>query len=184
MNAVIEAIKKRRSVRSYESGGISRDILEAIIESGNWAPTGANIQPWRFVVVQDASFRRRLFDIAVPKYWRWYESASEQSQARRKPVDDVVEDPVHYSAPVIVYVVGTSARDCPMVCQNIMLAAYSFGVGSCWVGFGRMALEDEEVREALEIKENEEVFGPILLGYPKGGFPQAPKKKAPVVKWI
>ena len=71
-----------------------------------------------------------------------------------------------------------------MVCQNIMLAAYSFGIGSCWVGFGQMALEDDEVKEALEIKENERVFGPILLGYPKGGFPEAPKKKAPVVKWI
>ena len=184
MNAVLEAIKKRRSVRSYESRGISRDILEAVIEAGNWAPTAGNRQPWRFVVVEDAGFRRRLSDIAVPNYWKWYESADEQWQAARKRVDDVVEDPVHYSAPVMVYVIGNSATDCPLVCQNIMLAAYSLGLGSCWVGFGRMALEDEEVREALEVQEDEGVFGPILLGYPEGGFPEAPSKKAPVVKWI
>lgn len=184
MNAVIEAVKNRRSVRSYESRGISRDTLEAIIDAGNWAPTGANHQAWRFVVVQDAGFRQKLSDIAVPKYWKWYEGAGEEWQGKRKPIDDVVEDPVYYTAPVIVFVIGSNPHDCPMVCQNIMLAAWSLGIGSCWVGFGQMALGDEEIRQALEIKENEKVFGPILLGYPKEGFPEAPEKIAPVVKWI
>ena len=188
MNAVIESIKERRSIRFYESRGISRDILEAAIEAGNWAPTGGNLQPWRFVVVEDASFRQKLYDIAMPKYGKWYENASGPLKAMRDPIDAVVEDPVYYSAPVIVFVIGTKmgsrASDCPMVCQNIMLAARSFGIGSCWVGFGEMALADEQVSEALEMEEDEQVFGPILLGYPKGGFPKAPKKRAPVVKWI
>ena len=184
MNPVIESIKNRRSVRFYQSQDISRELLESIIEAGNWAPTGANRQPWRFVVVQDASFRQKLFDIAVPKYRKWLENAGEYWQAMRKPVDDVVEDPVYYSAPVIIFVIGTGAMECPMVCQNIMLAAFSLGIGSCWVGFGKMALGDEEVKQALEIKESETVFGPILLGYPKEDFPEAPEKKAPVIKWI
>ena len=184
MNTVIESIKKRRSVRFYEKREISRDALETIIDAGNWAPTGANRQPWRFVVVQDAAFRQKLFDIAVPKYRKWLENANEVMKAMRKPVDDVVQDPVYYSAPVIVFVIGTSHMDCPMVCQNIMLAAYSLGIGSCWVGFGKLALVDDEVKQALEIKENETVYGPLLLGYPEKGFPPAPQKKAPVTKWI
>ncbi len=65
-----------------------------------------------------------------------------------------------------------------------MLAAWSFGIGSCWVGFGKMALADEEVKKTLEIKENEKVFGPILLGYPKEGIIHTSGKKAPVIKWI
>ena len=113
MNAVIEAIKKRRSIRAYEDRAISRDILEAIIDAGNWAPTGANFQPWRFVVVEDPGFRQKLSDIAIPKYWKWYENAGEKWQQMRKPIDDVVEDPVYYSAPVIVFVIGTNPQRLP-----------------------------------------------------------------------
>ena len=188
MNAIIDNIMNRRSVRSYTNEEISKDILETIIEAGNWAPTGANVQPWRFVVVQDAGFRRKLQDIAVPKYWKWFENTTTEMQAGRKPIDAVVNDPVYYSAPVILFVIATKtmtyAQDCPMVCQNIMLAAWSLGIGSCWVGFGQMALTDEKVKEALELKENEKVFGPILLGYPTEGEMHTPEKKAPVVKWI
>jgi nitroreductase len=188
MNEVIKVIKSRRSIRSYLNREISRDILDTIIEAGNWAPTGANVQPWRFVIVQDAEFRQKLAEIAIPKYWKWYESAGEEWQAGRKPIDDVVEDPVYYSAPVIVFVIGTKtmtyAQDCPMVCQNIMLAAWSLGIGSCWVGFGKMPLQDEDVKQALELKENEMVFGPILLGYPKLDAEHTLEKKPPVVKWI
>jgi hypothetical protein len=45
-------------------------------------------------------------------------------------------------------------------------------------------LQDEEVRAALELKDDEQVFGPILLGYPEGGYPEAPRKKVPNIKWI
>ena len=187
MNAVIDAIKSRRSVRSYQSREISTDMLGEIIEAGRWAPSGMNLQLWRFVVVQDAEFRRKLFDAAVPRYYQ-LRGRLGVSAAVRKPIDDAVEDPVFYSAPVIVFVVGTKlatyADDCPMVCQNIMLAAHSLGIGSCWVGYGLLALQDEEVKQALELKDDEQVFGPILLGYPKGGFPKAPRKKVATVKWI
>ena len=57
MNAVIEAIKGRRSVRSYKADPVPKDVIETLIEAGNWAPTGANFQPWRFVVITDPNFR-------------------------------------------------------------------------------------------------------------------------------
>jgi len=57
MNAVIEAIKKRRSVRSYESKPIPRDIINTIIEAGNEAPSAMNSQPWRFVVFEDTNIK-------------------------------------------------------------------------------------------------------------------------------
>ncbi len=64
-----------------------------------------------------------------------------------------------------------------------MLAAYSLGLGTCWVGFGAMAVDEPEVRALLDLKEGDEVFGPILLGYPRGE-PQRPQKKGPKVKWV
>jgi nitroreductase len=205
-NPVIEAIKSRRAVRSYESRPIPREIIKEIIEAGNWAPSGGNRQPWRFVVIDDERFRERLRQIAQPKWRRiWIES--EISDHMKRLATDIytrclgwpedsfevirermatVEDAVYYGAPVVVFVICEgqyAAHDGPMVCLNMMLAARSLGIGSNWVSHGLLGLQDEEVRNALDLKEEEQVFGPILLGYPRL-YPKPPKKKEPVVKWI
>ena len=67
--------------------------------------------------------------------------------------------------------------------QNMMLAAHSLGLGSCIVGFGAQVTHDAEIVEALELKENEKIYGPIVVGYPEI-VPEPPPKKPPVVKWI
>jgi nitroreductase len=205
-NPVIEAIWSRRAVRSYESRPIPREIIEEIIEAGNWAPSGGNRQPWRFVVVDDEGFRERLRQIAQPRWRRiWVES--EISDHMKRLATDIytrclgwpedtfeeirermatVEDAVYYGAPAIVFVICEgqyAAHDGPMVCLNMMLAARSLGIGSNWVSHGLLGLQDEEVRNAFDLKEEEQVFGPILLGYPKL-YPKPPKKKEPVIKWI
>ena len=187
MNKVIENIKKRRSVRAYEAKPIPKDILMQIIDAGNSAPSGANTQGWRFVVIEDEAFRKKIATLALPRYKKWLENAPAQLKEMRKEVDAKTSDPVYYCAPVVVFVIGSGMStdlDCPMVCQNIMLAARSFDIGSCWVFFGQLALDDSETKKALEIKDNERVFGPILLGYPKGGFPDSPPKKPAVIKII
>ena len=61
MNPVIEAIKKRRSVRSYDSKPISKDIIQTVIQAGNEAPASMNYQPWRFVVVEDKGFIKNCY---------------------------------------------------------------------------------------------------------------------------
>jgi nitroreductase len=67
MNPVIEAIAKRRSVRSYETKPLPRDVLQTIIEAGNQAPSAMNSQPWRFVVIEDPGVKRKLLNAARPK---------------------------------------------------------------------------------------------------------------------
>ncbi len=66
MNTVIETIKTRRSIRSYDSKEIPREVLNTIIEAGNEAPSAMNSQPWRFVVVQDVTAKRKLLGAAMP----------------------------------------------------------------------------------------------------------------------
>jgi len=187
MNKVIETIMSRRSVRSYNSKPIPKEILEAIIDAGNAAPSGMNMQGWRFVVVQDKAFKDKLKSLAIPKYKKWMEQAPQALIDIRKEIDAATNDPIYYNAPVIIFIIGsgmTGDFDTPMVCENIMLAARSLGIGSCWIYFGQLPLDDTQVREKLEIQEGEKVYGPILLGYPKGEFPESPKKKEPKVKWI
>jgi hypothetical protein len=69
-----------------------------------------------------------------------------------------------------------------------MIAATSLCLGSCYVGFGSMVTGNAEIVEALELTDDERIYGPILLGYPKDE-PSAlasirPKKKEPIIKWI
>ncbi len=207
---VLDAIRKRRSVRSFESKSIARETIQEILEAGNWAATGLNQQPWRFVVVQDPTFISRLLEQAGSKWRRTVErKAGTADQPTRKYLVDMfarsfrwpaagfetmmsmyvrMDDGVFYGAPAIVFVIGadkgTRNPDCAMVCQNIMLAAYSFGLGSCWVGSGARITDGPEIVAELDLKDGEKIFGPIAIGYPKGGFPDPPQKRPPRVKWI
>ncbi|MBI3593241.1 MAG: nitroreductase family protein [Nitrospirae bacterium] len=189
MNPVLEAIKKRRSVRSYESKPVPKEIISTIIEAGNQAPSAMNSQPWRFVVVEDKRIKKKLLQAALPNAKKILESIKEIDPARYESIKkryEEMEDPVYYSAYAILFVIGSGRyadHSCPLACENIMLAAHSLGLGSCWVGFGAMVTDDAEVRNVLELKDDEKIFGPILLGYPKG-YPEPPEKKASVVKWV
>ena len=68
-----------------------------------------------------------------------------------------------------------------MVCENMMIAARELEIGSCWVHFGQMGM-NEEILKMLEIKKNKKVFGPKIFEYPKGEFPETPVKKDANVK--
>jgi nitroreductase len=187
MNKVIETIKSRRSVRMYDTKPIPKKVIQAIIDAGNAAPSGMNVQGWRFIVVQGKAFKNKLMSLAIPRYKQWMEKAPQALSDMRKEIDAATNDPIYYNAPVIIFVIGsgmTSDLDTPMVCENIMLAARSLDIGSCWVYFGQLPLDDMEVRKELEIQPDEKVYGPILLGYPKGDFPTSPAKKEAKVKWI
>jgi nitroreductase len=208
MNPVIEAIRKRRSVRSYKPDPVPRETIEAIVDAGNWAPTGLNQQCWRFVVVEDGAFRQKLAAAALPTWQKaidsWIGSQNDQIRAYLtdlfsrclgwppQPYEEMLRrgrdlaEGMYWGAPVIIFCIGTAAhaaQECAMVCQNMMLAATALGLGSCCVGFGARVTDDEEIVEALELKENEKIYGPIVVGYPEI-VPKPPPKKPPVVKWI
>lgn len=189
MNPVLKAIEERRAVRSYESKSVPRDIINKIIEAANQAPSTMNSQPWRFVVVEDKEFHRKLTGAAILRSKKWLEPFRdvnpERYQAIMKRYEEL-EDPIYYSAPVIIFVIGSGQfadLSCPLACQNIMLAAYSLGLGSCWVHLGSLVTDNEEIKRKLELSENEKIYGPIIVGYTKQ-FPEPPPKKEPRVKWI
>jgi len=187
MNKIIENIHNRRSVRQFEDISVPDDILKNIISAGNASPSGMNSQQWRFVVIKNRDLRKKLAGIAYPKYKAWLDCASEEFKQRRREIDKLVDDPVYYNAPVIIFVIGTGMTaplDCPMVCQNIMLAARSYHIGSCWVYFGQMIFDNDEIKKIMNIKDTESIYGPIILGYPKDGFPESPPKKEPEILWM
>ena len=186
MNKTIETILNRRSVRKYDPKPIPKDLLDQIIQCGDSGPSGANARQWRYVVIQDPALRRKLIERSMPLYKKWLGNMPDNFKAMRAEIDKSY-DPIYYGAPVIVFVIGkgfTSDADCPMACQNMMLAARSLGIGSCWVKIGQLVTADPEVQQSLEIIEGEKVYGPIILGFPREGFPQ-PVNNAPLpITWL
>jgi len=190
MNPVIETIRQRRSVRAYEAKAVPRDMLKTVIDAANEAPSAMNSQPWRFVVIEDAEAKRKLLAAALPQAKKITELVKDVDPERYEMIRKrhaELPDPVYYSAPAIVFVIGRgryAAHSCPLACENMMLAAHSLGLGCCWVGFGSMVTDDAGARKLLELADDETIFGPILIGYPKGAAPGRPAKKQPTVTWI
>jgi nitroreductase len=216
LNLVIETIKKRQSIRLYEQKPIPRDIINTIIEAGNLAPSMGemklveeggkkrkilNYQPWRFVVVEDPEFKQKLFQTIEPIRSNFYESMKDtmpEMYERGMKLYEMMEEPkdlIFYSAPVILYVIGSAQNSigCAMACENIMLAAVSLGLGSCYVNFGAMVTQDPDVVKTLELKDGERIYGPVIFGYPKVNPSEKQvkiqaelraKKKEPIIKWV
>lgn len=74
-------------------------------------------------------------------------------------------------------------QDCCLAAENLMLAAFAKGLGSCWIGFAEIWLRSPEGKKALGIPSEQVAVAPIILGYP-GGNPVAPGRCAPEIVWI
>ena len=203
MNHVIETINNRRSTRAYQSKPVPKELINAIIEAGNQAPftSMTRAQPWRFVVVEEPAFKQKLLQTTFP-FWKnaieGMKQANPELYKMATSIYDAMDDPkdvIYYNAPAIIFVIGPNNNpvSCALACENIMIAAQSLGLGSCYTGFGAMVKGNSEVVQALEMKDDEAIYGPILLGYPKANPSERlanalatiePNKKAPVTKWL
>jgi len=150
---VFEAIKGRRSIRAYRDMDVSQEIVEKLIEAARWAPSAGNIQPWEFIIVRNPETKRRLAEAAL-----------RQSFIEEAPVVIVVCADEERSARGY----GTRGRtlyciqDTAAAIQNIHLAAYALGLGTCWVG----AFIEDEARKILNIPEGVRPVAIIPVGYP------------------
>jgi len=162
---VLEAIKGRRSIRAFQSKGIPPEIVKKLIDAARWAPSAGNIQPWEFIIVRKTKIKRRLVEAALGETFIG-------------------------EAPVVIVVCanencsfqGYDMRGKTLYCiqdtaaaiQNIHLAAYSLGLGTCWIG----AFREEEAREILRIPNGVRPVAIIPAGYP-AEFPP-PRSRRPI----
>lgn len=143
---VLQAIKERRSIRKYELKAVPEEKLTQILESGRWAPSASNRQPWRFIVVRDEKVKNELARVAV------YGSFMAQAPVAIA----VVIDPQASNHPV---------EDGAAATQNMLLAAHALGLGTCWIGSYGSGYE-ERAKEVLGIPRDNRLLALISLGYP------------------
>ncbi len=146
---VMEAIKKRRSVRSYQKREVEEEKLNAVLEAGRLAPSAHNGQEWMFVVVKDESLRKKLSEAAKGQKF-------------------VAEAPVVIAACAVetekVMSCGQTAYpiDLAIAVDHMTLKAVEEGLGTCWVG----AFFEDRVKPVLGIPDDVRVVVLLPLGYP------------------
>jgi len=146
---VMEAIRKRRSVRSYRDAEVEEAKLQAVLEAARLAPSAKNRQEWRFVVVRDAATRQKLSTAAK----------GQQFVAQAPVVIAACSTNGDYTMSC-----GNSAAliDVAIAVDHMALKAVEEGLGTCWVG----AFHQDEAREILGLPKDANIVALLALGYP------------------
>lgn len=156
---ILDLIRSRRSVRRFTGEEVKAEHLDRILESGRWAPSGLNNQPWRFGIISDAGLKNEISSLT--KYSRIVRTAKlliavfldkEKSYHREKDIQGI----------------GACL-------QNMLLEIHSLGLGGVWLG--EIIKSDAEVRRLLGLGEHLELMAVIALGHPSER-PRGPGRKA------
>lgn len=150
---IYEAIRTRRSIRSYRPDPIPDDVLRRVMDAARAAPSANNVQPWRFVLVRDESLRRAM----VPLCWN-------QSFIAEAPVV-VAACGLPTSSKVGGYA-SSLLVDVAIAMDHLTLAARAEGLGTCWIG----AFENGELKALLSVPKEADIVAVTPLGYPSGEF--------------
>ena len=150
MNEVIKNMEERRSVRGYKPDMIKKEDLDTIIEAGTYAATGMGMQSPIIVAVTDKATRDQL-------------------SAMNAKIMGTDTDPF-YGAPVVLIVLADKARptylyDGSLVMGNLMNAAHSLGIGSCWIHRAKEEFESEEGKALLKNGESKETMKESVIAY-------------------
>jgi len=160
---ILEAIKGRRSIRAFRSKDVPEEIVEKLVDAARYAPSAGNIQPWEFIVVRKPEIRRGLAEAALAQ--TFIEEASV-----------VIVVCANENRSLMGY--GTRGKtlyciqDTAAAIQNILLTAYSLGLGTCWVG----AFREDEAREVLKIPQGIRPVAMVPIGYPAETPPPRSKR--------
>ena len=166
MNKVIETIKSRKSVRKYNDRQVEKDKLDAILEASMYAPSAQNHQSWHYTVIQNKELLEKLNSVIK-------EISKNSPYEKVRKLVSLENFNVFYGAPTVVIVSYDESglmptTDIALSSQNIMLAAESLGIGTCWNGFISQLFMSELADEYKELLGIPEGFTPshgIVMGY-------------------
>ena len=184
-NNVIKTILSRRSQRSFESEQIKDDELFWIVEAGRSAPSGGNNQNCHFIVIQKEEMLEKLKETVRDEFALMSADESTYSSLRQSiERSKTGAYDFSYNAPTLIVIANKKSypnamADSCVAIENMIIAATSLGIGSCYINQLHWLSENEKVRSVLygmSLKEDEIVCCSLALGYPL----DAPVAKAPL----
>lgn len=167
MNEIIKNIKTRRSIKKYKSDVVPQEMIDIVAEAGTYAPSGMNKQSAIILEITNKEVRDKL------------------SKLNAKVAGMKEDFDPFYNAPVLLVVLAdksipTYIYDGSLVMENMMLAAHSLGLGSCWIHRAKETFETEEGKEILRslgIEGNYEGIANLILGYADTEAVERPRKE-------
>lgn len=212
-NPVEDVIFARRSVRVYKRKQVPAYLVRRILEAGRYAPSAGNAQPWKFVVVRDEAMieamTRDVTDVCkrVMRMADYLEPGAEGKRWRAASLQRLVPNMFHpipfgamkliaegklgvwHGAPTVIVLLvdarapGKPLLDAGIAGQNMVLAAHSYGLGTCWVSFVAPLAMMPAWRKRLSIRPPYKLATSIAVGYPQGVPDGHVKRETQAVEW-
>jgi nitroreductase len=181
-----EAILGRRSVREYTAQAVDEPTIKRLIDAAVHAPNAVNQQPWTFTVVRDQDVLDRISRAAKSHMLATMAGNPHADRFRMRLGDPNFQ--VFYHAPALILISAVAegpwiVEDCALAAENLMLAAYAAGLGTCWIGFAQGYLNTEEGKRMLDLPAPCVPVAPIIVGHPKAAPPPVPRN-APNIRWV
>lgn len=176
MNETLRTIKSRRSVRRYQDKPVHDALINEVLEAGLHAPSAMNQQTWDFTVLRSreriAALNENSRRVLIEKNW-----------GENAPSD------IFFGAPVVIIISLEKdslipMADCSAAIQNMLLAAESLGLGTCWIGSAIPYFESGDHAGAYGIPATHKPYFAVTLGYPDGTAPKMPPRRSGTVRYL
>ena len=182
-----DLFKNRRSVRSFDTKKVHLEILHEILHETCLAPSACNLQPWRFIIIQDPDLIKKISD---ENKKNWLLEFKNNPNDFYKTFESHFKNPkfnLFYNATSLVFICGMKTsyyyrEDCALAAAYFMFAATEKQLATCWIGWGTKIL-DAKLRMEIGLTDDQEIVSPLIVGYPKA-IPNFPKRVPIILKEI
>lgn len=212
-NPVEQVIFRRRSVRFFRKQQVPETLVRRVLESGRFAPSAGNAQPWKFVVIQDPGMIRAMTEDVVTvcrrvmKFADYTGEGKQGKQWRARSLQRLLPNMFHpipfgamkliaegklgvwHGAPTVIVLLvdvrapGKPFLDAGIAGQNMVLAAHALGLGTCWVSFIEPLSKLPRWRKKLGIRHPYNLASSIALGFPRGDPDGEVRRETHAVPW-
>ncbi|MEE9378121.1 MAG: nitroreductase family protein [Candidatus Lokiarchaeia archaeon] len=181
-DAMYKILRSKRSIRQYKNQKVPKDIIEKVIDCIRYAPVGLNKRTLKCLVISDEEKINELIDTIIETI----DSKEERENYKKKRTENI--DPFFYNAPHLFILHSNNndwdSKNAVIAITYAMLGAETLGLGSCWIGGVQIFLnENKEIVKNL-FGIDDEIFGIMILGYPKVKYYRAPPRPPIETKFI
>ena len=184
--SVQDATYSRRSVRNFTEQVLSYEVIHSLLEAAVQAPTAVDEQPWAFAVIERKDILKSLSE-AARKTMNDVER-SIHVPGRKMVSSFTLSDDIFYRAPVLIVIYGKAmgpfvVPDCWLAAENLMLAAWASGPGTCVIGLAVSVLNRPKWKKEFGIADDLTAIAPIIAGIPGGMTKPVQKKEPQIILW-
>ena len=186
-NDVLEAIYSRRSVRNFTNEIVDSDLIEELLKAATQAPCAMHEEPCAFAIIQDMPILKELSK-DIKGYFQGQSRIGNAISMHALKIINQNHFEAFYNANTLIVICSQfsgkfTEADCWLAAENLMLAAYAKGLGSCVIGFAVDVLNTDKWKSRLLIPQDAQVIAPIIIGVPAGEAPIVKRNPLTVYSW-